>query len=98
MPQILVSAAFLELIAEAEVSTNALVIVPGFFAFYLVEKVIVLHSCGEAECEAHIVDWIAIVGMTSENIADGIGIAVGYATNPSLGLVITPAVIAHEIP
>ena len=95
---ILVSAAFLELIPEANVSANAIIILLGFFVFYLVEKVIMLHSCGEAECEAHTVDWIAIVGMASDNIVDGIGIAIGYATNPSLGFLITLAVIAHEIP
>ncbi len=95
---ILVSAAFLELIPEANVSANAIIVLLGFFVFYLVEKVIMLHSCGEAECEAHTVDWIAIVGMASDNIVDGIGIAIGYATNPSLGFLITLAVIAHEIP
>jgi len=88
----------LELIPEANVSANAIIILLGFFVFYLVEKVIMLHSCGEAECEAHTVDWIAIVGMASDNIVDGIGIAIGYATNPSLGFLITLAVIAHEIP
>jgi len=95
---ILVSAAFMELIPEADVSANAIIILLGFFVFYLVEKTIMLHSCGEAECEAHSVDWIAIVGMASDNVVDGIGIAIGYATNPSLGLLITLAVIAHEIP
>jgi zinc transporter ZupT len=95
---ILVSAAFLELIPQADVSTNALIVLLGFFTFYLVEKAIMLHSCGEAECEAHTVDWISIVGMASDNIVDGIGIAIGYATNLSLGLVVTLAVIAHEIP
>lgn len=95
---ILVSAAFMELIPEADVSANAIIILLGFIVFYLVEKVIMLHSCGEAECEAHSVDWIAIVGMASDNVVDGIGIAIGYATNPSLGLLITLAVIAHEIP
>jgi len=95
---ILVSAAFMELIPAADVSTNALVVLLGFFVFYLVEKTIMLHSCGEAECEAHTIDWIAIVGMASDNIVDGIGIAIGYATNPSLGVLITLAVVAHEIP
>jgi len=95
---ILVSAAFMELIPEADVSSNAIIVLLGFIVFYLVEKTIMLHSCGEAECEAHSVDWIAIVGMASDNVVDGIGIAIGYATNPSLGLLITLAVIAHEIP
>lgn len=95
---ILVSAAFMELIPEADVTRNAMVVLLGFFSFYLVEKVIMLHSCGEEECEAHTVDWIAVVGMASDNVVDGIGIAIGYLMNPSLGFLITLAVVAHEIP
>jgi zinc transporter ZupT len=95
---ILVSAAFMELIPAADVSQNAVVVLLGFFTFYLVEKAIMLHSCGEEECEAHTVDWIAVVGMASDNIVDGIGIAIGYMTSPSLGFLITLAVVAHEIP
>jgi len=95
---ILVSAAFMELIPAADVSQNAVVVLLGFFTFYLVEKAIMLHSCGEEECEAHSVDWIAVAGMASDNIVDGIGIAIGYMTSPSLGFLITLAVVAHEIP
>lgn len=95
---VLVSAAFVELIPAADVSENAMVVLLGFFIFYLVEKTIMLHSCGEAECEAHSVDWIAVVGMASDNIVDGIGIAIGYMTSPSLGFLITLAVVAHEVP
>ncbi len=92
------AAAFMELIPAADVSQNAVVVLLGFFSFYLVEKAIMLHSCGEEECEAHTVDSIAVVGMASDNIVDGIGIAIGYMTSPSLGLLITLAVVAHEIP
>ena len=95
---ILVSAAFMELIPAADVSQNAVVVLLGFFTFYLVEKAIMLHSCGEEECEAHSVDWISVAGMASDNIVDGIGIAIGYMTSPSLGFLITLAVVAHEIP
>jgi len=95
---ILVSAAFMELIPAADVSQNAVVVLLGFFTFYLVEKAIMLHSCGEEECEAHTVDSIAVAGMASDNIVDGIGIAIGYMTSPSLGFLITLAVVAHEIP
>ena len=95
---ILVSAAFVELIPAADISQNAAVVLLGFFSFYLIEKAIMLHSCGEEECEAHTVDWIAVVGMASDNIVDGVGIAIGYMTNPSIGLLITLAVVAHEIP
>jgi len=36
--------------------------------------------------------------MALDNVVDGIGIAVGYAVNPMLGLFITIGVVIHEIP
>jgi zinc and cadmium transporter len=36
--------------------------------------------------------------MALDNVVDGIGIAVGYAVNPVLGLLITIGVVIHEIP
>jgi zinc and cadmium transporter len=36
--------------------------------------------------------------MASDNIIDGIGIAVAYQTDPILGIVVTLAVAAHEVP
>lgn len=38
------------------------------------------------------------MGMASDNVVDGLGIAVGYLLDPILGLVIAAAVITHEIP
>lgn len=95
---IVISTAFFELIPESDVEKNYLYLGLGFFTFYLLEKIVMLHSCGEKECEAHTVGWIAAVGMSADNVVDGIGIAVGYQTQPSLGVLITVAVIAHEIP
>ena len=95
---IVIATAFFELIPESNIAENSLYLGLGFFIFYLIEKMVMLHSCGEKECEAHNVSWVAALGMSSDNIVDGVGIAVGYLTNPSLGILITIAVIAHEIP
>lgn len=95
---ILVSAAFLELIPSSDIASNSIFVLLGFLVFYVVEKVIMLHSCGEEECDSHSLGWISVVGMASDNIVDGIGIAVGFMTDPALGLVITLGVVAHELP
>lgn len=95
---VVLSAAFFELIPESNIAQNYVFLGLGFFTFYLIEKAAMLHSCGEKECEAHQIGWIAVVGMASDNIVDGMGIAAGYLTDPALGLMITVAVIAHEIP
>lgn len=95
---IVVAAAFFELLPEARVEDNWIYLGLGFFILYLVEKVLELHTCGEKECEVRGISWITAVGMASDNIIDGVGIGVGFLLNPVLGVIITLAVIAHEIP
>jgi zinc transporter ZupT len=36
--------------------------------------------------------------MASDNVVDGVGITVGFLVDPYLGLVLTLAVVAHEVP
>ncbi len=57
-----------------------------------------LHACGEEECEVHEPGLVAVSGTASDNIVDGMGIAVGYMVSPAPGLILTLAVVAHEIP
>lgn len=95
---VVVAAAFFELLPEANIEANWLYLGLGFFILYLVEKGLELHTCGERECEARGISWITAIGMASDNIIDGIGIGVGFLINPALGVIITLAVIAHEIP
>lgn len=95
---IVISAAFFELLPEANIEANWALVGAGFFAMYLIDKLLALHQCGESECEISGVSWVTIVGMASDNIIDGAGIAVAYITSPLLGFLITLAVVAHEIP
>lgn len=95
---VVIATVFLDLLPEANLKKDAWVLALGFLLFYLIEKLTVLHSCGEMECEQHSINMVSIVGMSMDNIIDGIAITVGYLTDPHLGLVITVAVIIHEIP
>jgi len=95
---VVVAAAFFELLPEANIEANWLFVGMGFFTYYLMEKGLELHACGERECSARGTSWITVVGMASDNILDGIGIGVGFAVNPLLGIIITLAVVAHEVP
>ncbi len=94
----IISAAFFELLPAADIEANWALAGLGFFVMYLVDKGLALHQCGESECEITGVSWVTVPGMASDNIIDGAGIAVAYLTNPSLGVVVTVAVVAHEIP
>lgn len=70
----------------------------GFFGTYLVEKLVLIHACGEAECESHSLGWVALIGIAAESLIDGAAIAAGYALAPGLGLGITGAIFVHELP
>jgi len=95
---VVVAAAFFELLPEANIEANWLFLGIGFFPYYLMEKGLELHACGELECSARGTSWITVLGMASDNIIDGTGIGIGFAVNPVLGIIITLAVIAHEVP
>jgi len=95
---VVIAAAMFEMIPEADVTHNWPFLGIGFFMFYLLERVVMVHTCGENECEIKSVGWVTLAGMSADNFTDGIAIAVGYFTNPILGLFITIAVIVHEIP
>src|SRR3972149_1347559 len=72
----------------------------GFFFFYLLERLTMIHSCGEYECtsEVHRIGWLPVLGMASDHIIDGLWIAVAYLINPLTGIVVALSVIVHEIP
>lgn len=95
---IVISAAFFELLPEAGLASNSIFVAVGFFGFYLVEKLTLLHACGEEECELHGMGRISAIGMALDNVVDGIGIAVGYQISPLLGLLLAVAVVSHETP
>lgn len=95
---VLLAATFLDVLPQVDVKADAGWLAAGFVVFYLLEKVVMLHACGEEECEAHHIGPSAVLGMALDNVMDGIGITVGYLVDPFLGLIITLAVVLHEIP
>lgn len=91
--------AFFDLIPEAmEGRAAAWVIAAGFFAVYVLEKFILVHASDEEEIKEGRIGWIPVIGIALESLIDGMAIAVGFALNPTLGLTIALAVIAHELP
>lgn len=95
---ILITITFLDILPEVAIESQAHIVLLGFLVFYVVEKLVMLHACGEHECEVHKIGGVTVFGMALDNVVDGIGIAVGYAVNPMLGLLITIGVVIHEIP
>ena len=95
---VLLSATFFHVLPEVNWQTDAPFLALGFVTFYVLEKLIMIHACGEQECDTHQVGPIAVLGMALDNVTDGAGIVAGYVIDPRLGLTITLAVILHEIP
>ncbi len=91
-------AAFLHILPEVNLRSDSPLLALGFLTFYVLEKMMMIHACGEEECDTHRIGPIAVLGMALDNVLDGAGIVIGYNLNPMLGLVITIAVVLHEIP
>ncbi|MBI5560123.1 MAG: ZIP family metal transporter, partial [Deltaproteobacteria bacterium] len=95
---VVIATVFLDLLPETNLKKDAWIMALGFLLFYVTGKLTMLHSCGEMECEEHSMNMVSVIGMSLDNIIDGIAITVGYLTDPHIGLVITVAVVVHEIP
>jgi zinc and cadmium transporter len=69
----MLGAVFFEMLPELG-PTDSTYIAAGFFFFYLLERLTMIHSCGEYECtsEVHRIGWMPVIGMASDNIIDGI--------------------------
>jgi zinc transporter ZupT len=95
---VVISAALLEMIPKGNMQDNAPIALVGFFTFYLLEKIAMVHTCAEGECVASGMTWVSLIGISADNFIDGLAIVAGYALDPLLGFMIFLAVIAHEIP
>ena len=93
----MVAIALFDLIPEMD-SHNAVALLAGFFIIYLLEKLVMIHTCGEAKCDTHTMGWSALIGIAAESLIDGVAIAVGFRAAPALGLLIALAVFVHEVP
>jgi zinc transporter ZupT len=94
----IIAAAFFEVLPQVNIRTEMYFLAAGFFFFYLLERAVMIHSCGEGECKTHSISAVSVAGMASDNILDGAGIAIGFLTSPVLGIILTIAVIIHEVP
>jgi zinc transporter ZupT len=95
---VLLAVTFFDILPEADLKSDSAFLALGFVTFYLLEKLVMIHACGESECDTHRIGPVAVLGMALDNLVDGAGIVVGYLVDPLLGLTITVGVVLHEIP
>ncbi|MFX0065790.1 MAG: ZIP family metal transporter [Candidatus Hermodarchaeota archaeon] len=110
---LILALAFFHLIPEAaelaELSAFLAIFI-GFFVFFLLENVFVLHSGAEIhfcleedeEESKHVMKartgFMAFSGLAFHSLVDGIIIGVGFEIDPMVGLLTSLAVIMHELP
>lgn len=70
----------------------------GFGFLYILEQVIVIHTCAEEECDTHSFGIISALGIGFHSLLDGIVIGVGFEVSFTIGLVTSLAVLLHELP
>lgn len=101
----LLAAAFLDLLPEAiEVSGASevgLVVLIGFIGFFILERSLGWfhhHHEDEKGGNRKSTASLIVIGDTTHNFIDGLAIGAAFLVNPSVGIVTTIAIAAHELP
>jgi zinc transporter ZupT len=97
---VMLTVAFTQLLPEAiEANDDALIIVLiTLFAFYILEHILMIHSCAEKECETHPMGWVGFIGIGFHSFLDGMVISVGFEAGFSLGMAASAGVLLHKLP
>lgn len=104
---VLITSAFIHLLPESIELTKDpkslfqspfFFIIIGFALLYILEQVIVIHTCAEEDCDTHSFGIIAAIGIGFHSLLDGIIIGVGFEVDFKVGLITSLAVLLHELP
>ncbi len=96
----LFSAAFVHMIPEAfEGNPNSLLFVlVGIVVFLIVEKFIYWRHCHNPKCKIHTFAYMNLLGDAIHNFLDGVIMATAFLVNIPFGIIVSLAVILHEVP
>src|SRR3989338_1453711 len=104
---VMLSAAFLDLLPEAleaadgGFSSVLVATLAGVVGFFFLERLIFKfhpHHHGDSEDHHHPLPIMLTIGDTVHNFIDGVLIAISFLIEPTLGILATFAVAAHEVP
>jgi len=99
---VLLGTGFLHILPEAEMLIHQdayLWLLGGFGVFYIFESLLGAHCCDESSHgHNHVLGSMAAIGILFHSFLDGVAIAVGFAVDPTLGLITAVAVLVHEFP
>jgi zinc and cadmium transporter len=99
----LLGAAFFGMIPHALHRLASTAVLPavmsGIILFYVLEKFALWRHCHEQPCDVHTrAGTMILIGDALHNFVDGVAIAAAFAGSIPLGIAISVAVIAHEVP
>lgn len=99
---VVVAVALLEVLPEAiehigEAHDAVPVVALGFLAFFLLERVLVLHHRDDPEqAKAHgRVGVLGALGLSLHTFTDGVGIGLAFSVNAETGILVLIAVVSH---
>ena len=102
----LLAAALLGLIPEAIESAGndpysiMLFVLVSILFFFFLEKIIIWRNCPDEDCDVHSEAGgpLILLGDAFHNFTDGCVIAAAFLTDFTIGIAVSVAIIAHEIP
>jgi len=96
---LLLANAFLHLLPEAIKLTPfwPYCLLVAIIIFYLLEQMVMIHSCREEHCENHAMGLMSLAGLTFHSLVDGLAIGVSFEAGFGIGLVSSAAIIFHKI-
>jgi ZIP family zinc transporter len=83
------------------VSGVMVVVVAGFMAFFVLERLTRLHAGREHEHHVHVkhpqeLGVVGAAGLSFHSFLDGVAIGVAFKTSSAIGIVVAIAVLAHD--
>ncbi|HYH09572.1 MAG TPA: ZIP family metal transporter [Thermoanaerobaculia bacterium] len=104
---LLIGVVFLDLVPEIahlsqentiEVRTLMFVLIAGFLAIFLLEKLTIIHGekAHDAPGHHHNVGLAGAIGLSFHSFLDGLAIGVGFQAGKEVGFVVLVAVLAHD--
>ena len=100
----LLGAVFLGMLPKAaelmDIDRVLMITLSGIVVFFVLEKIILWHSCFNKKCERHqnASAQLILVGDAFHNFIDGVVITSAFFASPAFGMLVTLSVFAHEIP
>jgi zinc and cadmium transporter len=100
---VMLTTAFLDLLPEALLTNNTspvlLITLSGIVLVFFLERFLLwYHHHHQENHGLHPSVWLILFGDSLHNFIDGLSIAAAFLINPSLGIITSLTIIAHEIP